>query len=145
MEPNETNVHTESEQSFSEVNTGEPRTESNTEAGTEVGTTIDHNTIMGILCYLGPLVLVPYFTDRDTLFVKYHIKQGLVLLAVGFILYLISVAMGMMFFTFFFLRPILVFLNLSILILAIVGIVNVIKGRQVPLPVLGSFAKNINI
>ena len=52
--------------------------------------TVNQDTVMGILCYLGPLVLVPFLTKKEDPFVAFHVKQGLVLFALEVILWLIS-------------------------------------------------------
>lgn len=107
--------------------------------------TIDHETIMGILCYLGPLVLVPYFTDRDKPFVAYHIKQGFVLLGIGLGVYVLGTIMSMLFFLLAFFWILIAIAHLGILILAVVGIVHVLKRKQEPLPLIGHFANRIKI
>lgn len=109
------------------------------------GGNIDHNAIMGILCYLGPLVLVPYLTDRSDPFINFHIKQGLVLLGFGIMAVILGAIFPFLLFINLILLPVLIIFNLAIVILAIVGIVNVIKREQKPLPVIGGFASKINI
>lgn len=34
---------------------------------------------MGVLCYIGPLFLIPLLTRRSSRFIRYHANQGLVL------------------------------------------------------------------
>ena len=96
-----------------------------------------HNTVMGILAYMGPLVLVPYLTAKEDPFVKFHIKQVLVLLAIIVILWTFSWWASMII---FFLFPILQIINIGIIILSIVGIVHVVRGEQKELPLVGQFA-----
>ena len=36
-------------------------------------------TVMAILAYIGPLIIASYLLAKDDEFVKFHIKQGLVL------------------------------------------------------------------
>ena len=44
----------------------------------------ENNVLMGVLCYLGILVLIPLLTDaKNEAFVRFHIKQGIVLLITG--------------------------------------------------------------
>lgn len=94
-----------------------------------------NNTLMAILSYFGILVLIPLLTDaKNDPFVKFHIKQGLVLL----IAYVIG--------GFVFWIPILGWLlGLLLFILFLMGIINAAGGKQTPLPVLGQFAEKINI
>jgi len=39
-------------------------------------TGVESNVLMGILSYLGPLVIISYLTSKDNPFVKFHIKQA---------------------------------------------------------------------
>jgi uncharacterized membrane protein len=111
------------------------------------------NKVMGILAYLGPLALVPFFTKKDSPFAMYHTKQGFLLLAVGiaysvvsFLLGLIKVPRTDIIFgvavetrsTPWINTLILGLLSLAIGILALVGIFNAIKGLKKPLPLIGN-------
>lgn len=95
-----------------------------------------NNTAMGVLAYLGPLVILPFLVAKDDPFVNFHLKQGVVLLVIDIILWL-----GGMFFTP--LYPITGLLSLGTFILAIIGIVNVVNGQQKELPIVGSFAGRV--
>jgi uncharacterized membrane protein len=96
------------------------------------------NTLMGVLSYLGPLVIIPLVTSKNDAFVKFHIKQGLVLLVIEVAIYVYT-----MFAWHFW--PLYQLINLGTLILSIVGIVNVIQGTEKELPLVGSFATNFKI
>ena len=98
---------------------------------------MDPNTLMGVLAYIGPLIVVSYLMAKDNSFVKFHIKQALVL----FIIEVATWFVGGMFYP---LWMILNLVNLGILVLAIIGIVNVVQGKEKELPLVGSFAKNFN-
>ena len=91
--------------------------------------------LMGILAYIGILVIIPFLVSKNDPFVKFHIKQGLVLLAIEIAIWLVGSFMWQLW-------PLLQLVNLGVLVLAIVGIVNVIKNMQKELPLVGSFAKN---
>lgn len=96
-----------------------------------------HNLLMSILCYLGVLVLIPLFVAKNDPQVKFHIKQGLVLL-IGWV---ISWAIWTV--------PVLGWmigwlLNVGLLILAIIGIVNAINNQQKPLPLVGHLGEKFN-
>lgn len=97
----------------------------------------DNKTLMGVLAYLGPLVIVPFLMAKDDPFVKFHIKQGLVLVVIELI---VMVAGEMM----YGLYGILGIVNIAALALSIIGIVNVIQGKEKELPVVGQFAKYFN-
>ncbi|OGC80731.1 hypothetical protein A2943_02490 [Candidatus Adlerbacteria bacterium RIFCSPLOWO2_01_FULL_51_16] len=96
------------------------------------------NTLMGVLCYLGPLVIISFLVAKDDPFVKYHIKQGLVLLVISAIVWVVSMTMWQ-FWMFYQL------INLGIFILAVLGIINVVQGKEAPLPLVGQFGKHFNI
>ena len=91
---------------------------------------------MAVLCYLGILIVIPFLTAKDDPFVKFHMKQGLLLLIAWII---VSVVGGSMMWT---LWPVLQLINLAIAVLAIIGIVNVVHQKQVELPIVGSLAKH---
>lgn len=96
------------------------------------------NTLMGILSYVGPLVIVSYLTAKDDPFVKFHIKQGLVLLVIEAAVWILGMFMWQLW-------MLLNLVNLATLILSIVGIVNVVQGNQKELPLVGGFSKNFPI
>lgn len=93
------------------------------------------NTLMAVLCYFGILVLIPLLTDaKNDPFVKFHIKQGLVLL--------IAYVVG----CFIFWIPVIGWLLwLCVFVLFIIGLVNAATGKQTPLPIIGKYAEKINI
>jgi uncharacterized membrane protein len=92
--------------------------------------------IMGILSYIGPFVLIPFFTKKDDIFVKFHIKQGLVLLSIQVILWILSSSMMM-----WSLWPLYRLIHLAIIVLSIIGIINVAQGKEKELPIVGGFSK----
>jgi len=101
---------------------------------TVVADPVDNKVLMGILAYLGILVIVSYIVAKDDPFVKYHIKQGLVLLALGIAWWiLVAIVWILAFFT-----P---FVYIALLVFAILGIVNVVNKKEKPLPLIGGFAK----
>ena len=69
---------------------------------------------------------------------KFHIKQGLVLVVIEVVLWVVS---GMFWQLFMFIS----LFQLAVLILSIIGIVNVVNKKEVPLPLVGSFAQSFNI
>lgn len=96
--------------------------------------THERNTLMAVLAYISILVLIPYFTAKEDPFVRFHIKQGLVLLTIGVIVWAAGNIVWMLF-------PLLAIINLGILILTIIGIINAIQGNEKELPLVGSFSK----
>ena len=96
-------------------------------------------TLMGVLAYLGPLVIISFLMAKDDPFVKFHIKQGLVLFIAEIILWILSSYFWVMFYQFWMLYQLL---NLGLLVLVIMGIINVVQGKEQELPLVGSLAKN---
>jgi len=92
------------------------------------------NTLMGILAYLGPLIIISYLVAKDNPFVKFHIKQGLILVIINLILWIFAPN------SYWHRNPIVDILNLAILVLAIIGIVNVVQKKEKMLPIVGSLS-----
>lgn len=94
----------------------------------------ENDKLMGILAYLGVLVLVPLLTGSKSKFVRYHTNQGLVNLLFAVALYAASIVLtislplvGLLVWVVYFAPT----------IFAILGIINVVNGEQKPLPVIG--------
>jgi uncharacterized membrane protein len=95
----------------------------------------DKNKVAAILAYIGPLVVVSYLIAKNDPFVKFHIRQGLVLLVIEAGTWVLaSFFWG---FGFFFLWNIVRFVTL---VFAIIGIVHAAKGEEKALPWIGSYA-----
>ncbi len=120
--------------------TGAPQTQT-TPTAAPVGAPAapTHNVVMGVLSYLSILVLIPLLTTKDDPFVKFHIKQGFVLLVIGVVLWLLG---SMMYLPMIY--PILMIAQLGLLVLIVLGIVNAVKGDEKELPLVGQFAKHFN-
>ncbi len=100
----------------------------------------DNTTLMSILAYIGILVLVPYFTAKENPVVKFHIRQGLVLLVIeGAVFVGGEIMWGHI------LSPIFAIINLGALVLSIIGIVNVLNKKQEELPLIGKYARHFTI
>lgn len=93
---------------------------------------------MSILAYIGPLIIVSYLVAKDDPRVKFHIKQGGVLLGIEIAVYVLSLV-------FSFLYPLWALVNLATLVLSIIGIVNAAQGKEKELPVIGKFSKHIPV
>ena len=97
------------------------------------------NIGMAVICYFGILVLIPLLTDaKNDPFVKFHIKQGFVLLITDVILSII-VAIPMIGWIVGTIGWII------ILVLFIMGIINAAGGKEQELPIIGKFGSKINI
>ena len=101
-----------------------------------------NNKAMGILAYLGILVLVPIFAAKDSQFARYHANQGLVL-AIAEVAYgiIISILNAILFVISWRLAAIvgtiLGVVWLGFLALSIIGIINAANGKMQPLPLIG--------
>ena len=94
------------------------------------------DVLMGILSYIGPLVIISYLAMGKNAFVKFHVKQGLVLFCLEIILWLIS---GILFWR---LWIIVRLLNLCLLALSVIGIINAAGKKEVKLPIVGDLSKH---
>ena len=99
---------------------------------------VNSNRAMGILAYIGPLVLIPLFAAKESPFARFHSNQGLVLLiaeviaSTGFKILSKLKLIGWI----FKLPSALVSIGFSVLV--VMGIVNAARGRAKELPVIGS-------
>ncbi len=84
-----------------------------------------------ILSYLFLLFLVPLLTKKDSPFAQYHAKQGL-LLAICWLIAPITL----------FLAP---FVYIFCGVMAVIGIMNVLNEKMVPLPLIGQFAEKFKL
>jgi len=105
------------------------------------------NTAMGIIAYI--VFFVPLLTSsKNDPFVKYHVKQGLVLFIAGvgssIILRILDAILFAMPYYSWSLIGIVSLLNtllsLAVLVLFIIGVINVVNGKEQPLPVIGKYA-----
>ncbi|OGG65457.1 hypothetical protein A2Z56_00445, partial [Candidatus Kaiserbacteria bacterium RIFCSPHIGHO2_12_45_16] len=88
--------------------------------------------------YLGPLIVIPFLTNKEDPFTKFHIKQGLVLFIAYLILWVFSGFMFVMW-------QIMQLINLGLFILSLIGIVNTLQRKEKELPLVGQFGSKINI
>jgi uncharacterized membrane protein len=95
-------------------------------------------TLMGILAYIGILVLIPLLMEKNDPFVRFHVKQGLVLFVIEAALWVIgSMVYG--------LWGLVSLIHLGTIVLSIIGIINVINKKQVALPLVGQFADKFKV
>ncbi|EKE18564.1 MAG: hypothetical protein ACD_9C00294G0002 [uncultured bacterium] len=87
------------------------------------------NKMWALLCYLGVLVVIPLLVKKDSKFVEFHTKQGLILLA-GWALSILPFG------------PIIALL---VIVLSIIGIINVFSGEMKNLPIVGELAEKIKL
>ena len=98
------------------------------------------DVIFLVLAYLGILALIPFFVAKDNDYVRWHAKQGLVLVAFEIVLWIVLMILGVV--------PILniiiaflgIFIWLAILVLHIFCIIKAVKGEKWQVPVIGVYA-----
>ena len=99
---------------------------------------------MGILSYLGPLALIPYFAEKNSAWARFHAVQGLNILIVGvavnIVVRLINSIMGLIPYVGPVVATILSIISgaisLGISVLSIMGIVYAATGKAMELPVI---------
>ncbi len=107
-----------------------------------------HNNLCAILSYL--LVgIVWYFVDEKMKkggFVKFHVKQGLVLLLFGVVWSIcLSVLFGVSMIGFSYgLFWVFRVLSYVPLVFTILGILNALNGKKKELPIIGKYAEKLN-
>lgn len=120
-------------------NTSEQKTsEQNNKPEEKATTSVEKNSVMAAIAYVGPLVLVSYVIAKDDPFVKFHIKQGFVLFTFEVALWVIGTILWL-------LMPLVNLLQLAALILSIVGIVNAVSGKEKELPFVGKYSSHFKI
>jgi uncharacterized membrane protein len=92
------------------------------------------NTGMAILAYI--IFFLPLLTEaKNDPFVKYHVKQGLVLFIGGVLIGILGMILPWQ------LGVIETLLRIFLFILMIVGIISASKGEQKPLPIIGKYGE----
>lgn len=94
------------------------------------------NIGMAVVAYI--LFFIPLLTDaKNDPFVKYHVKQGLVLFITWFIVAAISWLPMVYLFSWV--------LHVGLFVLFVIGVMNAVQGKEAPLPLIGQFADKIHI
>ena len=99
---------------------------------------------MIILSYFGILCLIPLLTQKHNKFVMFHAKQGLALLISCVILWVAEIILLFIPFIGWIIAILMIFVWLGVLVLAIMGIVNGIQGKEWKMPVIGGVAEKFN-
>ena len=94
------------------------------------------NIGMAVVAYI--IFFIPLLTDaKNDPFVKFHVKQGLVLL-LGWVAGMI---VGMVPIFGWIIAP---FLGILLFVLFVIGIINALGGKEKQLPLIGQFASKFN-
>lgn len=91
----------------------------------------EKNKITAAISYVGILCFVPLFLARKSKFAQFHAKQGLMLFAFEIVGMIIA-----------FLMP---FIMIISVVVAILGIKASLDGKYWEMPILGKYAKKINL
>jgi uncharacterized membrane protein len=95
------------------------------------------NTSMAAIAYF--LFFVPLLTDaKDDPFVKYHVKQGLLLLILGIIVSIFNSIIGRIPFIGW---AVSFILGVGMFVLWLLGLMNALNGKQEPVPLVGQYAE----
>lgn len=93
--------------------------------------------VMGVLCYLAIFILIPIFVVKDSKFVRFHIKQGLPLFLIDLVTAVLGFLLGWIPVVGTILGWIFTAIGLVLLALSVLGIVNVVQGKEEELPLVG--------
>lgn len=104
---------------------------------------VEKNKAMGVLAYLGILVLIPILAAKDSPFARYHANQGLVL-CIACILYgvaysILSSIILAISWRLYFLVSIIGLVGVVFAVLCVIGIINAVNGRAKELPLIGKY------
>ncbi|MFA5358288.1 MAG: hypothetical protein WC310_00510 [Patescibacteria group bacterium] len=95
---------------------------------------LSDNKTIAALSYIWVLFLIPLLAKREDKFCQFHAKQGLAL-------FLVEVVGGFVFWI-----PLIGWaLFLAVLVVSVVGILKALGGQYWEIPVLGEYAKKINL
>jgi uncharacterized membrane protein len=100
---------------------------------------INANKPMGILAYIGLLVLVPIFTARESKFAMFHAEQGITLCIAAHVIGLLAWIFSLIPVVGFVFSIISGLVGLVVFGLMILGIVNSVNGQAKQLPLVGKF------
>ena len=103
---------------------------------------IQDNRMIAAIGYVFILCLIPLTLKKESKFAQFHGKQGLVLTIASVLLWFLNFILGMI--------PVLGWLILfvswiSLIVLAIMGIMNALSGKYWEMPFLGKYAKEIKL
>lgn len=98
----------------------------------------DKNIAFGVLAYLGPLLIISYLIAKDDAFVRFHVRQGLVILTIDLIVWFLGMTLWILF-------PLVSIINIAMLIFSVLGIINVIQGKERELPFIGKYSSYFKI
>lgn len=103
----------------------------------------EQNKVMGVLAYLGILVLIPLFAAKESKFARYHANQGLVLciaaIVYGVAYSILSSVILAISWRLYFLVSIIGLVGVGFAVLAVIGIINAVNRKMKELPLIGKY------
>lgn len=102
---------------------------------------IAQNKGYAVLAYLGALVLIPLFAAKNSKFARFHTNQGLVLFVAtvvwNVVTRILTAVLKYLYVTKAIVSGAMWLIGMLLCVLAIMGIVNAVKGRAKELPLIG--------
>ncbi len=103
---------------------------------------VEDNKVIAAIGYLWILCLIPLLGKKDSKFAQFHGKQGLVLTVISVILWVVGFVLMFI--------PVIGWLILfvawiTLIVLAVMGIIKALNGEYWEMPVLGEYAKKIKL
>jgi len=114
-----------------------PQTPPNTTNPNPQSAGTNKNTGMAIVAYI--IFFIPLLTNaKNDSFVKFHVKQGLLIFIASIILWVFQMALPWR--ILFMISWVFSLMSLGLLVLMVIGIVNAANGKEEKLPLIGQFA-----
>ena len=98
-----------------------------------VNSEVESGKVMAVLSYIGILVLIPYFSEKNNSFVVFHAKQGLNLLILEIIAIVAASILGRILYMYYILTSVV---EIAAFVLSIIGIVYAVQGEKKEIPVV---------
>ncbi|MEN3045988.1 MAG: hypothetical protein ABDH49_03260 [Candidatus Hydrothermales bacterium] len=101
---------------------------------------MENKKYISVLSYLGILFIVPLILEPNDEFVKFHVKQGIMLFAFFMLVFIVGGIIPII--GWFIIWPIGI---LIWILFVIIGISNTLSGKMEELPIIGKYANKLNI
>ena len=98
---------------------------------------IEENKVMGVLAYIGILVLIPLIAAPKSKFARFHSNQGLLLMIIEIVCGVLFSLLGLIPTIGWLFYVINGLVDLCCLFLLVIGIINVSRGKARVLPIIG--------
>ncbi len=97
---------------------------------------VSDGKVIAILSYLSILCIIPLLLKKDNIFVLLHSKQGLILFVAEVAVFILHIIFGVWFLK----------LGMFILLtLSFIGLLAVLRGKYIQIPVISSIAEKITL